>query len=423
MLGKDLLIKKSLIDFFYMFFSNLFKKVFGFLREMILAFFFGSSMLYANYLLLKTIADFLSQFTFGNSLQANLMPKFTKFFYSNSDVNLNHVFLFTRNMSLRLFVLSQCVQIPLIWYLDIENKLVFISISLILGLLISLNFFNSIFLTIFQAQGNFKKHSVATALNIFLATLFLYPLVLVFNLLGVVVSRLIGVVTLLLKYIIPLLSVKSENKLEISLRDFNLNVLILGNFANILILIGRFVAGIDGSNEIAFFAYAVIILNTVLTAVIMNINTLVLKIISIRESIKLTIISTGLSFLIGLAVVLAVDLFGEDIISLVYERGAFNHSDTIRTSFFLKKLSWSFLFIFMANSLFQPFFTLEKDVLIKNAKILIRYLFVSIFGISLFLLAQSYSNTSNIILIMNFLSVIYFILSLISFNKYREHVA
>ena len=137
----------------------------------------------------------------------------------------------------------------------------------------------------------------------------------------------------------------------------------------------------------------------------------------------MTIISTGFSFLIGLAVVLAVDLFGEDIISLVYERGAFKHSDTIRTSFFLKKLSWSFLFIFMANSLFQPFFTLEKDVLIKNAKILIRYLFVSIFGISLFLLAQSYSNTSNIILIMNFLSVIYFILSLISFNKYREHVA
>ena len=38
-----------------------------------------------------------------------------------------------------------------------------------------------------------------------------------------------------------------------SLSDFNFNVLVLGNFANILMLIGRFVAGIDGSNEITFF--------------------------------------------------------------------------------------------------------------------------------------------------------------------------
>lgn len=423
MLGKNLLIKKSFIDFLYMFFSNLFKKVFGFLREMILAFFFGSSIIYSNYLFLKTIADFFSQFTFGNSLQANLMPKFTKFFSSNSDVDLNHVFLFARDISLKLFVLSQCIQIPLIWCMDIENKLVFIIVSLILGLLISLNFINSIFLTIFQSKGDFKKHSVATALNILLSTLFLYPLLLVFNLLGVVISRLIGVLTLLFKYIKPLLSTKSDNRLDIGLRDFNLNVLILGNFANLVILIGRFVAGIDGSNEIAFFVYSVIILNTFLTAVIMNINTLVLKIISIREGLKLTIISTGISFIIGLAVVFVVDFFGSDIISFIYERGEFNKSDTIRTTFFLKKLSWSFLFIFMATSLFQPFFTLDTDILRKNAQFLVRYLFVSILGVFSFLFLQSYSHTSNIIFIMNSLSVIYFILALVSFNKYREYVA
>ena len=41
----------------------------------------------------------------------------------------------------------------------------------------------------------------------------------------------------------------------------------------------------------------------------MNINTLVLKIISTSESIKLTLISTGFSLLIGLGLVLFIDLF------------------------------------------------------------------------------------------------------------------
>ena len=77
MIGKSTLSKKSIIDFSYMFTSNLFKKIFGFLREMILAYFFGSSIVYANFLLLRTVTDFFSQFTFGNALQANLLPKFT----------------------------------------------------------------------------------------------------------------------------------------------------------------------------------------------------------------------------------------------------------------------------------------------------------------------------------------------------------
>ena len=67
----------SFFNFTYLFTSNIFKKILGFFRELILAFVFGSSIIYANYLFLKTITDFLSQFTFGNALQANLLPKFS----------------------------------------------------------------------------------------------------------------------------------------------------------------------------------------------------------------------------------------------------------------------------------------------------------------------------------------------------------
>ncbi len=75
--------------------------------------------------------------------------------------------------------------------------------------------------------------------------------------------------------------------------------MILGNFANIIMFSSRFISGADGSNNIAFYTYAIIFLNIFLTAVIMNINTLVLKIISVRRDYKIILLSTLLSAIIG----------------------------------------------------------------------------------------------------------------------------
>ena len=71
---------QSVKDFSSLFFSNIIQKIFGLIREPIIAYFFGSSLIYANYLLLKTGADFFSQFTVGNALRANLLPKLTKIY-------------------------------------------------------------------------------------------------------------------------------------------------------------------------------------------------------------------------------------------------------------------------------------------------------------------------------------------------------
>ena len=88
----------SFFNFSYLFTSNIFKKVLGFFRELILAFIFGSSIIYANYLLLKSITDFLSQLTFGNALQANLLPKFSKLFKEHESLNLNRVNVFSKKL-------------------------------------------------------------------------------------------------------------------------------------------------------------------------------------------------------------------------------------------------------------------------------------------------------------------------------------
>ena len=182
---KSILLLKTTSDFIYMFSSNLLKKAFGFLREVILAFFFGSDIMYANYLLLKTITDFFSQFTLGNALQANIMPKFTKLYASHSSLDISNVYDFSKYFSFKLFLFSQFIQLPLILYIQPDRIVIYIVLSCLLGIVMSVNFFNSIFLTIIQAKGDFKKHSVATTLNISLSTAFrsrnTYPAIIIIS--------------------------------------------------------------------------------------------------------------------------------------------------------------------------------------------------------------------------------------------------
>ena len=421
MLKESLLSKKSFIDFTYMFLSNVIKKVFGFFREMILAFFFGSSMVYANYLLLKTVAEFFSQLTLGNALQANLLPKFTKLYLENESIDLSNVYSFSKLFMWKLFFVSQLVQLPLIWIINPENKLIFILISILLGFVMSINFFNSVFLTVLQAKGEFKKHSVATTLNLFVSVFFLYPLALFFEIIGVVISRLLGVLTLLFKYIRPLLLVKGSKSANLELSDFNLSIMLLGNFANIIILLGRFVAGIGGGNEITFFNYSTVLLYALFTAIILNVNTLVLKFISVKKNNKIVFLSTLISSFVVIVLVVIVQVYSIDIVSLLFERGAFNSSDTLETATYLRDISWSFIFIFLASSLFQPYFTLPQSYLKKRARYLANPFLISVGVLLVYFYSREIDVKLSSLLTVQFLSIVAFILSLFSFRNYLRY--
>jgi putative peptidoglycan lipid II flippase len=418
---KSIFSSKSVIDFLYMFFSNIIKKAFGFVREIILAFFFGSSIAYANYLLLKTVADFFSQLTLGNALQANLMPKFTQFYAKYDSIDLSEVLTFSKSVMWKLFLVSQIVQLPIIWLLDPELKVVFIIISLLLGLVMSMNFFNSIFLTILQAKGEFKKHSIATTLNLFVSTFVLYPFALFFDIIGVVISRMIGAGTLFLKYIRPLLLDKGKEKMALKASDFNLSVMLLGNFANIIILLGRFVSGVDGGNNIAFFSYSVVLLNAFFTAVILNVNTLVLKFISVKKNFKIILFSTVVSLVISSLLVLIVQFFSVEIISLFFERGAFTAKDTIETASYLRSISWSFIFIFVSSSLFQPYFALPQTFLKKNSKYLASSFVFTAISVSAFLYFNNFGVRENSLYMIYSLTTVSFVLSIVASLKYYSY--
>lgn len=423
MLERNILSKRSLVDFSYMFFSNLIKKGLGFFREIILAFIFGSSIAYANYLFLKTVADFFSQFTLGNSLQANLMPKFTKLYANSDSVDLSRVIIFVKSFAWKLFLFSQIIQIPIIWYIKPESMILFIGLSVLLGVVMSANFFNSVFLTILQAKGEFKKHSIATTLNLFVSTTLLYPLSLFLNIVGVVLSRLFGVLTLTFRYIKPLLQSKAGvQQAELSYSDFNLSVLLLGNLANVIILLGRLVSGSDGGNEITFFTYSVVLLNALLTAVVMNVNTLVLKFISIKKDYMVILFSTIVAALLSGILVLIVNLFSIEIISFIFERGAFTSKDTIKTATYLRDISWSVILISITSTLFQPYFTLPQSYLRSNSRYLARSFVIAVICCSIFIYWNNSEVRLNTLYMIYSLSSVSFVLSILAFSKYKRHV-
>ena len=419
---KSQFLSKSVIDFIYMFSSNLIKKGFGFFREIILAAIFGSSIFYSNFLFLKTISELFSEFTQGSAMQAALLSKFSKLYSSNKDVSLKNIFKFSQKVMLVLFVLSQVIQIPIVFYLQTEYFWTFILVSILLGIILSVNFYNAIFLVIMQGKGQFRKHSISTTIDIFLSTLVLYPLSIIFGIIGIALSRLVGLFSLFYFYLFPMMKENTGEKIQFGVKDFSIPVLFLGNLSNIIILISRFTAGLDNTNNIAFFNYSVVILNVFLTAVILNLNTIILQRISIKKDLRLIFFSVFGALVSGLGLVFVIDTFGFVIFQFIFERGAFTLNDTIATVAYAKDLSYSFILIFIAAVLFQPFFTLPSSDVSKFSMKFASFFIVAIITILIYFYYNSSDTKTNSLVMMYCLSSVYFIISIFSFFKYYKFV-
>ena len=306
---KSLFGSQLLKDFSNLFFANIFQKFLGLIRELVIAFFLGSSILYANFLLLRVVADFFSQITAGNALKANLLPKFTKLYEKHKEVSLREVFKFSQKSSIYLFLISQVIQTAVIFYLKLESDLLFFGVSLVLSFSICFNFINTIFLTVFQARGLFLRYSYASVTNSLVFTLLVYPLISFISVIGLAFSRLVGILSMYFSFVRPLKRENTGFEIRLNHSDFNFPTLILGNFANIIIISSRFVAGADGSNNITFFMYAVVLLNALMTAVIGNVSTILLRKIAIKKNTKLMIYSLLISVFVGMLMVVGLYLY------------------------------------------------------------------------------------------------------------------
>ena len=405
----------SFFNFTYLFTSNIFKKILGFFRELILAFIFGSSIIYANYLLLKTITDFLSQFTFGNALQANLLPKFSRLFNEHKELNLIGLNHFSKKTAFLIFIISLIIQLLVVFFLIKNSYFLFITTSLILSFILSTNFYNSIFLTILQAKGEFRKFSIATSLNVFIATFFVYPLSFLFSVIGTALSRLFGVISLTYIYIKPILYENKGFEVNVSKKDFNLSILSLGNISLFILLFSRFITGFNGSNDITHFNYSFVLLNVILTAFIFNINTILLKDISSNKSKKPFFISIILSSLIAGALYFIVMNYSVEIVEFIYKRGAFSIDDVIATAFFFRELSIYYIILMFTTIFFQPFFSLGIEKNSDFAKKIISVILFVFICLVIYLISEKITNIDACFLFLKVMSIVSLILSVVSY--------
>ena len=383
---RKLISSRSFKDFSSLFFSNIFQKLFGFVREPIIAFFFGSSLLYANYLLLRTAADLFSQFTVGNALKANLLPKFTKIYDTYKKVSLKRVFSFSNRTMFFLFVFSQIIQSAIIIYLDSEYNYILFIISILLSFSICFNFLNNLFLTIMQSKGQFFKFSIATTLNSFIVAVFIYPFTLFCGIFGLVISRLLGIVILTFSYILPMNRERDGYELKLTRKDLNISTLILGNFANIIIICSRFLSGSDGSNNITYFTYSIFILNALLTSVIGSLSTLLLRKVSIKKNTKFMYLSLGISVFVGSLLILFLHYFNKlslikanatkMVIVLIYTSGA------IITFALADKIDWTYG-LFLASGNFLGGWVCSRWMIKKSEKIIKLFLVVMVILMSM----------------------------------------
>ncbi|MBT6014213.1 MAG: hypothetical protein HOG85_05270 [Flavobacteriales bacterium] len=90
--------------------------------------------------------------------------------------------------------------------------------------------------------------------------------------------------------------------------------------------------------------------------------------------------SLAISVLIGSLLVLFLYYFSFDLIELVYQRGKFGIPDVKNTATYLYQLSYSFILIFIATTLFQPFFTLTGPDTKKARNLMSIIFLLVIFG-------------------------------------------
>jgi hypothetical protein len=289
-----------------------------------------------------------------------------------------------------------------------------------LSIILSTNFINSLFLTIIQANGDFKKFSIATTYNIFVATFLIYPLSYLLNIFGIVLSRLFGVFALTVKYIKPMLKDNNGYIAKISYKDLNFSVIVLANISLFILLTARFIIGLNGANEITYFNYAFVLLNIVLTAFVFNINSILLRKLSLNPNTKFLIYSLLVSIPLVLMLYFIISNYNIQIVEFIYKRGMFNSNDVRETSFFLQSLLPSYIMLIFTSILFQPFFSMGIDKISKYSFNFSIILFSILLILILYILNNDLSSTDACLLFVNVMSFSALMLSLSSYIIFKK---
>ena len=199
------------------------------------------------------------------------------------------------------------------------------------------------------------------------------------------------------------------------------SVVFLANISLFILLTARFISGLNGSSDITYFNYSFVLLNVILTSVVFNINTILLRNISVNKDLKLLFYSLLVSSVISCLLYLIINSYNVNIIDFIYKRGSFNQKDVISTAFFLKSLTPAYIILIFTSVIFQPFFSLGvsniTQISFKFSIFLICVLVLLIFYIFL----KNIDVTLACFLFVNVMSLASLLISILSLRFFLRY--
>ena len=212
-----------------------------------------------------------------------------------------------------------------------------------------------------------------------------------------------------------------SNEVDIGIKDFSLSVVLLGNLPNFILLSSAFIAGTDGDNNIAYFNYAVVLLNVLLTAIIANINTLMLRKLSISKEIKWLYYSLSIALGCGFILYLFVSQFSVPFIELLYHRGAFTYFDVLQTAAYFKDMTLAIIILLISSVLSQPYFILDVEYRSQYSKILSLSILISFLAVVASFYFNDWDARLRSLVMLYSMSLISLLLSIFTCMKYFKY--
>jgi len=295
---------------------QIFSKITGVLREIILANFFGGSLLFASYLKLMTYGQIIAIFYTEGGLGANLMKKFS--LMHKRGMSFVKIRRQSIAISIIIFFLVTLLQL-LAWKFIITTDYNFIYIIILSGLSSSLVFYHNIGQIILLSKSNYSNYYKSNFLRSFVYIVFIYPLLSLFNILGEPLNRLLSVFVQYFNTwgeVSKTINESKGKKMEFTQRDFNVWVFLNNNSIFIWYVLLRmyfsFIEGID----IIYISYGFILASSFDGIIIKSFSTYVLeRSVNIKYNIKKTVLYGTIVSAIS---IFGAILFGKFFIKILF---------------------------------------------------------------------------------------------------------
>lgn len=318
----------------FIFFTTIGEKFFGLLRELLIAYYFGASVEYAQYLFLSIVIDLMMVAGGENVMQVNLVPRFTRIIKNYGYLNKTQIKITAFKVGGYLALLSLVV---------INAKVgitaVFTSQNIVLSILLSLTlgsyFFNSIGLITQIADGNYKNYAKASIVFSFFSALLIIPFAYFFGIVGLALSRLVSI-SLQYFWLWKLNDSDSAVRAPLSeenifAHDFSPSTILTSNVYVLILMVCKLLYATNSNVGITHYGYATFIMGIIITTIVKSLSTVLLRKLALQfdgETIKRIIV-----FLVIICAIYCAGIyyFGQYFIKLLFMRGKFTAQDVSYT--------------------------------------------------------------------------------------------